>query len=262
MGQAVRAALWALAVFLPALTARAAPALQDGGWAVVRQVADGNTVVLADGRTVRLIGIEAPLLGVGGQADEPFARAARTQHEALVLERNVHLMVSAVSAAVIDRYGLVHAHLYDGDGRWVQGELVASGLARVHSLADNRALVPELLAIEGEARQAGRGLWGDRRFAVLAPEQAGGHLNAFAIVEGRVLAADVVDGRTYLNFGPDYRTDFTASISAQDARVFRAEGIDLRALAGRTVRVRGWLYPLNGPMMDVTHPEQIELLER
>ena len=60
----------------------------------------------------------------------------------------------------------------------------------------------------------------------------------------------------------DTRTDFTVSISAQDSRSFRADGIDPAKLAGAHLRVRGWLYSLDGPRMDVTHPEQIELLSR
>jgi PAS domain-containing protein len=38
---------------------------------------------------------------------------------------------------------------------WVEGALITQGLARVYSLADTRACVPELLAREGETRAAG-----------------------------------------------------------------------------------------------------------
>jgi len=31
------------------------------------------------------------------------------------------------------------------------------------------------------------------------------------------------------------------------------------SLAGRNVRVRGWIHYHNAPMIDITHPEQIEL---
>jgi hypothetical protein len=33
------------------------------------------------------------------------------------------------------------------------------------------------------------------------------------------------------------------------------------SLAGRLLRVRGWLREWNGPMIEATHPEQIELLD-
>jgi len=66
-------------------------------------------------------------------------------------------------------------------------------------------------------------------------------------------------GRIYLNFGQDWRTDFTAAIAASDRDSFTGSDIKLPDLDGRVIRVRGWLERRNGPMIDVTHPEQIEL---
>jgi len=82
---------------------------------------------------------------------------------------------------------------------------------------------------------------------------------SFQIVEGRV--RDVADrsGRVYLNFGEDWRTDFTATIAPSDRDSFGGSKIALTDLEGRNVRVRGWLKQRNGPMIEVSHPEQIEL---
>jgi micrococcal nuclease len=41
---------------------------------------------------------------------------------------------------------------------------------------------------------------------------------------------------------------------------FSAGGIDLKGLAGKRLRVRGWVEWRNGPMIAATHREQIELL--
>ena len=73
-----------------------------------------------------------------------------------------------------------------------------------------------------------------------------------AIGEGRI--------RIYLNFARDWRRDFTLSIDRKNEAAFAAAGIDLRALAGKRVRVRGTLIWRNGPMIEADHPEQIELL--
>ena len=67
-------------------------------------------------------------------------------------------------------------------------------------------------------------------------------------------------GRVYLNFARDWKSDFTVSVARKDVSAFTAEGIDLKALAGKRVRVRGWVIWRNGPMIEATHPEQIELL--
>ena len=92
-------------------------------------------------------------------------------------------------------------------------------------------------------------------------EAAGGHLGSFQLVEGRVLEAAVVRGRAYLNFGADWREDFTVTLAPKVRRRFEAEGIDPRDYRGTRLRVRGWLKSYNGPMIEVTHPEQIEVLE-
>ncbi|MDX1711308.1 MAG: hypothetical protein R3316_09250 [Rhodovibrionaceae bacterium] len=72
-------------------------------------------------------------------------------------------------------------------------------------------------------------------------------------------AADV-RGRVYLNYGEDWRRDFTVTLDRKTAARFRDEGIDPLAYEGRRLRVRGWVKSFNGPMIEVTHPEQIEVL--
>jgi hypothetical protein len=66
----------------------------------------------------------------------------------------------------------------------------------------------------------------------------------------------------YINFGADWRKDFTVSIRRRDLRDFRkAWGERLKKLEGKAVRVRGWLRLRNGPMIEATHAEQIEVLQ-
>lgn len=117
-----------------------------------------------------------------------------------------------------------------------------------------------MLEIEDAARAARLGIWSDPRFAVRSVEDIAPYLNRYEIVEGRVRATDQVDGRIYLNFGPDWHSDFTVSVAPGDVRTFRGEGVNFLALAGQRVRVRGWVRFLNNPMLDVTHPEQVKFV--
>tara|TARA_A100001037_G_scaffold275659_1_gene274358 strand:+ start:595 stop:819 length:225 start_codon:yes stop_codon:yes gene_type:complete len=70
----------------------------------------------------------------------------------------------------------------------------------------------------------------------------------------------VVRGRALLNFGENWKTDFTVSIAPRDWRRFIDAGISAADYRGLRIRVRDWLKSRNGPMIDVTHPEQIEIL--
>jgi endonuclease YncB( thermonuclease family) len=255
--------VFALAVLLAAALGADALAEADAG-VNVTEVVDGDTVVLqraVDGADrVRLVGIQAPKLALEreGFAPWPLAAESRRALARLVDGRSVRLVPGDNPR---DRHGRILAHLFTGDTLWVQGEMLRLGMARVYILADNRIRVSEMLALERAARAAGRGIWGHPFYAVRAPAETGRHLNSFQLVEGRVLDAARVRTRVYLNFGPDWRTDFTVTLDSGARRLFRAAGFDPLSLEGRRVRVRGWLRDFNGPLIDATHPEQIEVIE-
>jgi endonuclease YncB( thermonuclease family) len=248
-----------LAVMLLTLLPTGARALEEGPAALIVEVIDGDTVVLEDGGEVRLVGIQAPMLSLGRAhvKDQPLAHEAKAALERLILGKTVRL---GFGGARRDRHGRWLAHLHDEAGLWIQGALLEAGLARVYGFPDNRALIGEMLALERAAREAGRGLWADPFFAVLG---AADDLprDVYALVEGRITDTAVVRGRVYLNFGADWRTDFTITIGPKDATIFAEAGMDPLALEGRRVRVRGWIGERNGPMIEATHPEQIEILD-
>ena len=233
--------------------------LEHGESQVVVEVIDGDTLVLADGSEVRLVGIQAPKLPLG-RADfvaQPLAEEAKAALAAMTLGRTVAL---SYGGQRIDRWGRRLAHLHDESGRWIQGELLASGLARVYTFRDNTALVEAMLAAERAARKGGRGIWSDPFFHVRAVAETEALIDTFQIVEGEVVDAAVVRGRAYLNFGADWREDFTVTVAPKDRRAFTDAGLDLESLAGRIVRVRGWLNSYNGPQIELTHPEQLEIV--
>jgi endonuclease YncB( thermonuclease family) len=230
--------------------------------AVVRviEIVDGDTVVLADGRQVRLVGIQAPKLPFGRKGFEPWPLAGEAKAELgrLALGRELRL---GFGGRRQDRHGRILAHLYDEEGLWLQGALLERGLARVYSFVDNRALVAQMLARERRARSGRLGIWRQAFYAIRNPQDVWNDIGSFQLVEGRVREAAKVRGRVYLNYGADWRRDFTVTLAPAVRRRFEAEGIDPVTYGGRHIRVRGWVESYNGPMIEVTHPDQIELLE-
>lgn len=257
-------------VFAVALAAAAVVALAGGptacaGTARVAEVIDGDTVLLAaalDGaREVRLVGIQAPKLPLGRTRFRtwPLAGEAQAALAGLARDRTVSL---AFTGRDRDRHGRLLAHLERDDGLWLQGEMLRLGLARVYTFADNRARAAEMLAIERAARAAGVGIWRDAFYRIRSADAvADGDVGTFQLVEGTIAAAQRVKSRIYLNFGADWRTDLTAVIEARAVPVFSAAGFDPLASDGARVRVRGWLETYNGPLIELSHPEQIEVLE-
>lgn len=233
--------------------------LADGGSGLVREIVDGDTLILEDGRQVRLVGIQAPKLPLDrpGFKAWPLADEARAALVRLAAGARVALRYGGRRQ---DRHGRELAHLVRADGLWLQGRLLKEGLARVYSFRDNRAMLTAMLAAERGARAARQGIWAHPYYAVRTDTQTPQFIGSFQLVEGRVLESAQVNGRIYLNFGADWRQDFTIQIEPRDVKLFRRAGRDPLALKGQRVRVRGWLARRNGVLVRATHPEQIEEL--
>lgn len=235
---------------------------------VVTQVTDGDTVTLDSGLVVRMIGTQAPKLPLGreGFPTWPLAPEAKAALEGLALGRTVML---GYGGEEVDRYERALAQVFVDQGGdqpvWAQALMVRSGLARVYSFPDNRQCLDQLYVAEGQARAERLGIWANPYYSVRAADrpadllQRAGH---YELVEGRVLLADRSGSRVYLNFGRLWKEDFTVVIEAPALKIFSEAGLDPLALDGALVRVRGWVDDRDGPRIEVTHPEQIEVLAR
>lgn len=158
-----------------------------------------------------------------------------------------------------DRHARVRAQLRRDDGLWLQEEMLRQGLAMVETQRDCQESAGALLIQEAAARDARRGVWSNRRYRVQTAEEVRG--GGWRIVEGRVAQVEKRKGVAYLNFGADWRSDFTVRLAGPVLRDFAAVGRDPLALRGRRVRVRGWVDWHNGPELTPDHPAQLEVLE-
>jgi micrococcal nuclease len=164
------------------------------------------------------------------------------------------------AATSLDRYGRLRAQVATADGRWLQGALVEEGRAIVAPAADvDAAVTGELLRLEQGARLAGLGVWADGRVGPWPAQAVAGQPGDYVLVRGRVREVARRQEFLYLNFGEDWRRDFTVRAEIRDLRRLAAAGLDLAGLAGRNILVRGYLFDVAGPMIEVTHPAQIEV---
>lgn len=226
----------------------------------VTDIVDGDTLVLESGKEVRLVGIQTPKLPLGRPNFKAWPLASESKASLQELTEGHSVSLHFVGKRE-DRYRRYLAHLTLPDGTWIQGALLESGMARVYSFKDNRALIGDMLALERTARRDRRGIWALPYYRIRNPAETWNDIDSFQIVEGRVVDAAKVRNVIYLNFGPDWRTDFTFRVGRPALKLFERSGIDLLTLSGRAVRGRGWIKPRNGPLIDITHPEQLELLD-
>ena len=253
----------AFGFMLPALGCET---LQRGYISKVTQVTDGDSVVLEDGNRVRLIGIQAPKLALGreGFSDWPLAKEAKDKLALIILGAKVRLDFGNEKR---DRHNRILAHLYiindDESEIWVQNYMLEQGMARVYSFADNRLCVEQLLKTEAIARAEKVGIWGQEYYKIRQAEKPKKLLkldNRYELVEGRVLSVKKVGSRFYMNFGKNWRDDFTIVIEKYGQKIFKKANVNPFDYENALIRVRGWIENKDGPRIEVTHPEQIEVL--
>ncbi len=207
----------------------------------VRQVLDGDSVVLAGQRQVRLIGINAPEFGKDGQPDEPLAAAARDRLRGLAEGKAVRLVLEDEQR---DRYGRWLAHLVLPDDTSVEEVLLREGLAAAVAIPPNIAQLARHQAAEEQARKARRGLWGHPYYAPAAVDSLTDAHTGFRFVRSAKFV--------YLDMGPH----FALRIGHADwARYFHGRAEEWR---GAQIVARGWISAQNGRLhMGIGHPAML-----
>lgn len=266
--------------------------LTPGPRRTVVKVIDAQTLELDDGSQLRLIGALPPYPPVTTERLNksrikhdirpvfwPLLRHARKTLEQMVLNRSVEL---AFGTRRQDRYGQVLAQVFvvarpeknmktgraprsntnDRTSFWLQSRLIAQGLARAYAVPGADYCLAALLDVESEAMRAGAGLWNNAAYQIRDARKTKELLRyrgSYQLVEGRVVKVGRSKSRYYLNFGRNWRTDFTVSIDKKYLRLFAAQGLPVRQLAGQYIRVRGWIDARGGPLIEVFNSRQIEL---
>ena len=177
----LRRRLWVLAVLL-ALAAGRAGSAED--W----RLADGRAAVPAG-----IVGLVPLVPGTGLGLVDP-------------------------AGVTVDRHGRVRGQLTDQNGDWLQAGLVARGLAAVAPAADVAPdVLAELLRLERDARGRGLGRWAGGAAGPYPAERVGMPAGSFVLVRGTVRTVSRRGELTYLDFGEDWRRDFTIRAETRSA---------------------------------------------
>jgi endonuclease YncB( thermonuclease family) len=199
-----------------------------------RRVHDGDTLVLEDGRRVRLIGVNAPEVSSHGPGD-PYADEATLAARHFLGESPAVLLLPGAEAR--DRYGRLLAHVFrPADGASLAAELIARGLAWQIAVPPNLAYLDCNRAAEREARVAARGVWSShyQETDFAARLQPG-----FRVLNARI--ERVVYKKSWW-----LETDggFVVRIQPSDQSLFERSAV--ANWQGARVEVRGWMYSRAG----------------
>ena len=232
--------------------ANAAPcSFQPQGEGRVAAVIDARSFRLADGREIKLAGVEP----VSVDAARRTAALA-----AIISGRDVALRGDDDAP---DRYGRQAAFVFVvGEDFSVQASLLSQGEAFAAADTADKDCAAALLAAEAAGREAKKGVWAGPS-AIKNAESAGDILagnGRFMLVEGRVLSVRQAGATTYLNFGRNWTRDFAVTISRRVLASFEAAGIAPKSLENRRIRVRGFIETRTGPRIELLRAGQLELL--
>lgn len=217
--------------------------------AVVAAVVDGLTLQTEAGEIVRLTGLHVP---------PEMAAAARAALEAAFPPGSEVRLVPVAPGR--DRYGRTPA-VASGRGGGAQTILVGRGLALVGPMPGTPPGPPGLRDLEKRAAAARAGLWADPAGVRADADDAGRLIGRYGLVEGRVLDVGGTDHHVYLNFGRDWRRDFTLRVRRPELEHVVGRWVaEVDQLAGRRVLARGFVIEAGGPLIELSHPEQIEVL--
>jgi micrococcal nuclease len=116
---------------------------------------DGDTVRLANGESVRYLGIDTPEMDYKTFSHEHMAKEAKEFNKDLVYGKTVRLEFDVEKR---DKYGRLLAYVYVDD-IFVNAKLIEEGYARLLVFPPNTRHADYLLELQNKARENKKGLW-------------------------------------------------------------------------------------------------------
>ena len=223
----------------------------------VIEVIDGDTVKLSDGQLLRYIGIDTPETRVKKHGQfiwqpQPFAVEAKKYNQKLVENKSVRIELDITKN---DKYSRLLGYCFVGE-IFINAKLLEEGLAVLYTIPPNVKYSQQLIAAQKKARDNKRGIWAS--YATIDAKDAAQFVNKACTVRGKVLSVRTSSKCTYLNFGADYKTDFTVVVFKQSYPSFAKKGIKhLSFYKDKTIKVTGRIKKYNGPEIIINGPEEI-----
>ncbi|WP_394203832.1 thermonuclease family protein [Shewanella waksmanii] len=219
-------------------------------------VVDGDTLVLSDGRSVRLIGVDSPEIDREyPELSEPYANRARSFMQSLVKQGQT--LQLAFDRKKLDPYGRTLAYVYTQEGQHLQEALLKQGFAKAR-VYQNDYFWQCLNGVEAHARDAQWGLWSHPSYQAKQVSQLNrDDRNQWREITGTVTGFERKGQHLWLIIDEK----FYVGIPREDFRKF-SNILNLNLLESAVI-VRGQLYYSYKKWQLISyHPSQISLLNK
>jgi micrococcal nuclease len=122
----------------------------------VKEIIDGDTIVLENGDTVRYLGIDTPETHHPKIGVECGGREAEEENKKLLKNKKVRLIKDETEK---DRYGRLLRYVFTEDGVFVNYELVRNGFAQTLEIPPDHLFRKTLLDAQNIAVKEKLGIW-------------------------------------------------------------------------------------------------------
>lgn len=225
----------------------------------VTQVIDGQTFIVNNTTTIHLPALYIPRENDLSQGE--YGARAKNHLESMINEKFVRIyQVRNNERALTNAIGHQEGYVTLEDGTLLQQALIEKGFAFAYPTQSHFVIADVLYSAENKAREEKIGFWGDDEWSILTADNTNDIENRFAIIEGTVKKVASRNNVIYLNFGDDWKSDFTVSMASDLRRDFSKMGLNVMQMAGQKIRARGWVRYYKGTFMEIFHPSQIEFL--
>ncbi len=216
----------------------------------VEKVFDGDTILLSNGRKVRLLGINTPEVAGRNKSAEAGGEQAKDWLKSKLEHRKVLLQGDVEKQ---DKYQRTLAYVLTEDKEHINLELVKRGLATVNIYPPNLKYLEPLLTAQRSAEQAKLGIWADPAYATLTFDRLdGSNYQGWKRINGRIRAVKKTAKHSYLQFSDKV----SVSVEPLSSALFPP----LETYVGKEVEARGWVKRSKERFaVQVRHPADILL---
>lgn len=211
----------------------------------LKKVYDGDTILLANGKKVRLSGINAQEVKYRNKPAQVGGEEAKRWLIEKLANKKIRLLMDLEKQ---DKYGRLLAHIFTEDKEHINLELVKKGLASVSIYPPNLKFSEDLLKAQQQAERNKLGIW---KYEKYKPKQLNQinqtNYKGWQRIIGQIKSVHHTERYSYLQLSDI----FSLKIARKSIKLFPK----LENYIGKKVEVRGWINTYkNRYIMFIRHP--------
>ncbi len=221
----------------------------------VKWIYDGDTLLLKDGRKIRLIGINAPEVAHHGRKGQRYGREATEKLRELLKSANNKVRLERGKQAK-DRYKRELAHVFLSDGTDVSEWMLQQGWATLMVFPPNTRYLNHYRKAERSAQLKKRHIWHQKTHKIRKPRQLKGAYQGYVRLKSTIKSIKITKNNIILQLDQK----IFIKLAKRNLKYFNR--YDPKKLLHQEVIISGLLQKYRGKrIIRLRHPVQLTLVD-